>query len=185
MVLYPLRKKAPPSPNLSGKEKAAGAKPKEDPEKLSFFETSLHVKITIEMFNDIAKSKTDLDAVRNIGQRFNGIFGAFAFYGDKAGYKQLKELSIMIDNVCRTYEEQFGRTEISDKHLKILMDSAKCSYKFLQLLRDGKELPKDIFDYYDKTKEEYDATGDIERKTRHSQSEIDDLIEAELNKSAG
>ena len=90
----------PPKP-----KPAAPAKKPKSGEVAGFFEASKHVKDTIERLNHITKDRSNLKALEDIGQRFNGFIGTFAFAGDRDGFKHLKKLAIIIDDTCRFYQK--------------------------------------------------------------------------------
>ena len=151
---------------------------------LTLIETSAHIKETVDMLNAVAKDKAKIETVREIGQRFNGLIGAFSFFGNAAGYPKLRDLSTIIDDISRTYREDHSLT-IKDEHWNLMMESAKTLYLILKDMRDNKPVAPAHIEAADSIWARYGVTTDIVKRESQSQEDIDALIEAELNKNTG
>jgi hypothetical protein len=151
---------------------------------LTLIETSAHIKETVDMLNAVAKDKARIDTVREIGQRFNGLIGAFSFFGNAAGYPKLRDLSTIIDDISRTYREDHT-LNITEEHWSLMMESAKTLYLILKDMRDNKPVTPSHMEAADAIWARYSAAGDIVKRASQSQDEIDALIEAELAKHTG
>jgi len=151
---------------------------------LTLIETSAHIKETVDMLNAVSKDKARIDTVRTIGQRFNGLIGAFSFFGNAAGYPKLRDLSTIIDDISRTYREDHSLI-ITDDHWNLMMESAKTLYLILKDMRDNKPVTATHIAAADEIWARYLVATDIVKRASQSQDEIDALIEAELSKNTG
>ncbi|NRA64823.1 MAG: hypothetical protein HRU19_10105 [Pseudobacteriovorax sp.] len=106
---------------------------------LSAVEASQHLKETVDYINQIAKDAQNKAAMVHIGQRFNGLVGAFHYFGSKEGYSELRQLAECIDAVSRTYEHD-DVTEVDPEHFSFIKRAAVSSYKYLQHLREQKDI---------------------------------------------
>lgn len=154
----------------------AAAKPAAPKKNMSFMEASAHVKDTVDMIKAVAGNRSDLASVTNIGQRFNGIIGTFAFIKGKDGYKQLSDLSGVIDDLCRHYEKG-DFPEISQPHFDLLLNAAKCCYMMLKDLRDQKPVADDQNKQYENVMQIFAGAKEIERRQSQSQDEVDALLD--------
>ncbi|SMF49433.1 hypothetical protein [Pseudobacteriovorax antillogorgiicola] len=150
---------------------------------LTLIETSVHIKDTITMINDIAKDRSNLQQVIDIGQRFNGLIGAFHFFGNKEGYPKLRHLAEIIDAIGRTYEGT-DRTEIDSTHYQILVDAAKCSYLILKDMRDGQGVRPDRLASHDELAERFEALEGIKIRANENQEDIDRMLDEQLKESS-
>lgn len=163
------------SPRKIQKPTKQPAKPAAPKKNVNFFETSKHVQETVESLKKLAGNRTDLEAVGHIGQRFNGIFGAFSFVEDKVGYGELSKLSRVIDDVARHYLAT-DKSEISEPHFNLMMDAAKASYLMLKDLRENKKINDEVIKTYKEVVQRYDAATEIERRESQSQEDIDSML---------
>lgn len=141
----------------------------------NFVEASAHVKVTIDLLNELIKDRKNLEAVRHTGQRFNGLFGTFAFGKDSSGYKELYVLSQIVDDVCRHYEGD-EHSEISEEHFNLLVSAAKCTYYMLKELRENRPLNESHVEVFDKVVATFEKHPEIKRRDSKSQDEVDDLL---------
>lgn len=164
-----------PSSNLQKRRAPTGKVDDGTPKNLSAFEASAHVKDTIGMINELAKDKQEFKTVSLIGQRFNGLIGTFAFYGDKPGWKELRQIGQQIDCIARTY--QLGdKGPVADKHFELLVNLAKSAFIILQDLRNAKEPQKAELEKATAMTNLVDKDPDIINKTALDQESIDSLL---------
>jgi len=168
--------------SLSKKNEAA-AQAKEDAKKdenksVSVIEASGHVKQTIDKLNELAKDRAQLKSLQDVGQVFNGFIGAFPYLESKDGYKQIRMLSEMIDNIARTYDRNPALTEVTEDHFNILLGCAKSCYVILKVLRENGTLTPEINKAYDLLKSKYDADASIYRPEKKSQDEVDNIFDS-------
>lgn len=149
---------------------------------LSLIEASAHIKETIEMINSLSKDRSQLAAVVNIGQRFNGLIGAFYYFANKEGFPKLLHLAEIIDAIGRTYEST-DRTEISEKHYNLLVEAAKCSYILLKDLREEKGINPASIIAHDKLSLEFKSLDDIKRREISDQETVDEIVSNGLKTS--
>ena len=158
-------------------------KPKEPPKpqkNLNFYETSQHIKDTLDSLKALGQDRKDMAAIQHIGQRFNGIFGAFSFVEDKKGYKELLQLSHIIDDIARHYAKEDAKKEIENPHYELLLDAAKCSYLLLKQLRDNLPIEKTHLDAYEKVTKDREKCPEVAvyKAAKQSQEEIDEMLKA-------
>jgi hypothetical protein len=158
----------PPSPS----EQAS----KEGPA-LTLIETSAHIKATVELLNSVSKDRSRLDILKQIGQRFNGIIGTFAFFVQKAGYGQVKDLATIIDDVSRTYEDSEDHKDLTEKHWQLLMESAKTLYLILKDLRENRPPTTGYVDKANTLIALYQKDGDIRKRSSQTQDEVDRIVD--------
>lgn len=140
------------------------------------FETSGHVKDTITMINIIGKNPEAIDQVMKVGQIFNGLVGALAYFENKAGCRELRHLAIMVDEISRYYTEE-KKSRISDEHFQIFHDAAVTSFRILQLLRENKEVNPDLIRQSVSLREKYDGMQEFRTRETVDQDEIDRMLE--------
>ena len=156
--------------------KSAPPPPPKPQKSVTAYEASGHIRDTVEQLKTLANDRTNLDALLEIGQRFNGIMGAFAFLESKVGMSELKKLSLIIDCVARTYENK-EQSEMSQPHFSLLLDAAKCSYKILMYLRDNSSsLPEELLRQAKAISDAFDVAKDIVRRDSQSQEDVDQLL---------
>lgn len=161
--------------NSEKKPSSAADTPKKGTKNLNFYETSDHVKDTIDSLGKLKNDRGNLEALFHIGQRFNGIFGAFAFVKDKPGYAELAQLAHIIDDIARHYQRD-DQNEITEKHYTLMLEAAKCSYLLLKQLRDTLPVDKQQLDVYAEIKKDYDAASEIQRRESLDQAGVDSLL---------
>jgi len=106
---------------------------------ISFFEATQHIRESIDAVNELLKDGHKLDLLQMVGQRFNGLVGAYCFLQNQTGFKELFHLSVVIDDICRNYKHQSEKTSIDLSHLDLLIKAVKCAFLILKRLRDGAE----------------------------------------------
>ena len=163
-----------PSANLAKRESPQG-KSLEKKKSISAFEASAHVKETIVLINELDKNKEDLETLGKIGQLFNGLIGAFAFYGERGGWFQLKQLAEYIDDIARTYLDSDPKP-VSAAHFKLLLASAKASFMLLQDLRNSAEADKAKVDQAEQVIKDLKNSSGIRKRKTISQQDVDTLI---------
>lgn len=153
-------------------------KSKEDVAKknITAFETSGHLRETIAMINIIDKNRSAVDQVVKVGQIFNGVVGAFAYFANKPGFSELKNLAIIIDDVSRFYIKE-SKEKIADNHFELLFRAAKASFQILQKLRDDKEVSKELLKEAHDINDFYMKIDDIVKREQFDQNEIDKMLE--------
>ncbi len=151
---------------------------------ITLLETSAHLKETVELLNTVAKDKNRTDLVRSVGQRFNGLIGAFAFLKATKGFAEMQNLARIVDDVARTYESPASPV-ITDKHWQLMMESAKTLYLILRELRESHPIPETLLGKAAQLEKLYQAADNLSRRQSQSQDDIDQLIENELLKKLG
>ena len=154
-----------------------GAQKPQGKKNVNFYETSKHVQETITSLNALKNKPGNLKALEKIGQRFNGIFGAFSFVQEKPGYRELCYLSHLIDDVARHYENG-DKKNISQEHLALMLEAAKCSFAMLKLLRDSQPLTPNHNKAFELIEERFNNHPEIERRSETSQDDVDAMISA-------
>lgn len=139
------------------------------------FETSGHLKSSLAMLNIVEKNREALDQVQKVGQIFNGLVGALAYFGNKAGYKQLRNLAIMIDEVSRCYDDKKSQ-KISDDHFKLFYQGSINSFKILQHLREEKEVEASLIESSEALFSTFSSMEEFKDKHTCDQDEIDKLL---------
>lgn len=145
---------------------------------INFIETSKHVQISIEMINQLAKDKSKLEELQIIGQRFNGVFGTFSFFGKTEGFFQLYFSSCIIDNICRTYARNAALTSMSTEHFNLLFRVANNAFIMLKELRSEKPLSDGLKKAHVKLIEEYKMDKSIYKPDVQNQDQVDTLIKS-------
>jgi hypothetical protein len=163
-------------------EEAAESSPKRASKpSLTLIETSAHIKETVDMLNAVSKDKSRIETVRMIGQKFNGLIGAFAFFGHSTGYPKLRELAVIIDDISRTYRVD-ETLKITEDHWEMMMESAKCLYLILKDMREGRPPAPAYIRKADSLISMYKVADDIDKREAQTQEEIDQLIAEEMLK---
>lgn len=174
------KKPATPAGSPSSSSSAAPS----DKNSVTLLETSAHIKETVELLNSVAKDKNRTDLVRTIGQRFNGLIGAFAFLKASPGFTEMQNMARIVDDVSRTYRDDKDRS-ITEKHWELLFESSKTLYIILRELREHRPIPETLFTKAAQLEKTYAATLDLSRRQSQSQADVDQLLEAELLKRFG
>jgi hypothetical protein len=150
----------------------------------TFFEASNHVRSTIDHINQVSADFKNVKTFIEIGNRFNGIFGTFAFLAGKEGYWQMHDLSIMIDTICRTYDLEPDRKEVEKSHFDFVLRAAKCSYLVLKELREEKPVSEPNTVETNAIKKEFEQFANLRRRESKSQEDVDSLLDDLLNKAS-
>jgi hypothetical protein len=106
---------------------------------ISFFEATQHIRESIDAVNELLKDGHKLDLLQMVGQRFNGLVGAYCFLQNQTGFKELFHLSVVVDDISRNYRHQSEKTSVDVSHLDLLLRAVKCAFLILKRLRDGAE----------------------------------------------
>ena len=175
--------KIDPNATPKKKEKAKEPEANSSHSATSLIETSNHIKDTIDMINSLVKDRSNFELLADISQRFNGLIGAFRFFGGKEGYPLLGHLAEIIDTVGRSYEESDAK-EIETEHFQLIVDAARCSYLILKDMREGRGvIPKRLKQHQDLSKA-FSSLSNIKFKENFNQSEVDQLLEEQLKLSS-
>ena len=140
---------------------------------LPFVEASQHVRDTIQLLNNLSNHGEVIAEVVAIGQRFNGFIGAFAFFEDKLGFKELMALAKMIDSVSKHYEKAQDGANISVEHKNFMIQCCKCALFVLKDLRETGTIGKPSLEAYSAIPQEFQKLTDIKVRTETSQEQID------------
>lgn len=141
----------------------------------TFFEASAHVKETIELINKLASDYGQTKLVLDIGQRFNGFFGAFSFLYGKEGFSELTDLARLIDNIAFTYETSGAM--LTEEHFKMLHQAAKGAFLVLKDLREGKPIVAETKSLCAAVIAQGAKDPSLQRKAQADQAEVDALLE--------
>ncbi|MFW7380690.1 MAG: hypothetical protein ACOH5I_17890 [Oligoflexus sp.] len=150
----------------------------------SVIEASIHLKDTVDLLNQFSADKNKREALQAVGQKFNGLVGAFAFLQDQAGYKSLCSLAQIIDEICRHYENQ--HTEVHDNHWSLIKEAAKCAYLLLRDMRE--QTPTEALNQWITKEAElsqsFSTLADIQKREQLDQNAVDTLLE-DIQKKSG
>ena len=160
--------KAPPTPANSG------AAPNKPPQPV--VDCAQHVRDTIPRIAALAKDPKAMDKLADIGQRFNGVMGTFAFFMGKDGFTEVQQQSTLIDAICRTYETNPQLTEVSPPHIQLLIDSAKVSFDVLTSLLKGGPIDPSLKTRAAKCFQQYEADSSIIKRAAGTQADVDELM---------
>lgn len=149
--------------------------PKQAPKNLTAFETTAHVREAIAMINIVDKNREAIDQIKKIGQIFNGVVGAFGYFSNKKGFNEIRDLSIIIDDVSRYYENG-NESSISSPHYELLFNAIKTSFLILQSLRENKEPASEQLSNAAKIHEDYLKMDELKKREIFSQDAIDEMI---------
>ncbi|MBQ47215.1 MAG: hypothetical protein CMP10_07080 [Zetaproteobacteria bacterium] len=144
-------------------------------EDVTFQETWLHLKETLSALKALEEDRSNLEAIGKIGQRFNGIFGAFAYEKEKQGYLELSNLAHIIDDIARHYNSEFHQ-EIDEEHFRLMLVAAESSFSMISTLKQGHHLGPEHIKVYQSIKDEFDQHTEIGRRTENKQEEVDALL---------
>ncbi len=153
-----------------------GQENKKNTSSVNFLETTKHIRSSIESLNNIAKDDSRVDDMQHIGQRFNGMIGAFAFYGKKSGYHELHTIATYIDNICRIYEND--KDKVDKSHFDIVLLAARTAFLLLKDLREGNELSPKNKETLNSITESYNKLSDVKERNSQSQQDVDALIDS-------
>lgn len=152
------------------KESAAPAK------SITLVEASTHVQETVEMIRVLGKDKSKLEILAQVGQKFNGLVGAFPYFAQKDGFKQLQGLAQVIDVISRHYQEPGCPSSVEENHFKLLVASAKTSYLMLLALRENKALDPAVLQEANHCLQQYEQASELKKPDTQSQDAIDALL---------
>lgn len=148
-----------------------------------FIEATLHVKASFDALTACLKDRKNLTALEAVGQRFNGVFGTYSFFGEREGFKELSQLSTVIDDICRTYVT--GKfPEITESHAQLLLDAARCSFLMLKELRESLPLPAVQKAELNRITSLYGKDDTIGKRASQKQEDIDSMIDDLMNKAS-
>jgi hypothetical protein len=142
----------------------------------AFFETSAHLKEAIVHLNAVLKDPARLDALAEVGQLFNGVFGTFAFYQDRMGSTNLIAVSAVIDDLCRSYAKS-DKKQVAAEHVNLLKEAAEACLLILKDLREGKPPQDARRAAIDKLVERAKNDETIQQRRNVSQDDVDRLLE--------
>lgn len=155
------------SPKKSGKEGAV----------LSFFEATKHLRESVDAVNILHKDPQNLDLLLRVGQRFNGLVGAYCFLQNQPGFKELFHLSVVVDDISRNYKQPSAIQSVDARHLELLTRSVRCAFLVLKRLRDGSEPEPSQTEEAMQLFENYLADTTITKRELVSQDDVEDLLE--------
>ena len=147
-----------------------------------FTEATNHVKTSFEALQVMLKDRKNLPALEAVGQRFNGVFGTYSFFGDKEGFKELSQLSTVIDDICRTYATGTFK-EVSEPHAALLTDAARTSFLMLKELREDKPIAAQQKADIKKITAAHLADTTILKRASKNQVDIDSMIDDLMKKA--
>lgn len=135
-----------------------------------------HAKQTIDLLKKVAADSSAVAQFVAIGQRFNGLYGAYLFLGGKDGYHQLRILCEIIDALSKTYGKETGRSALAKAHVELMVRSAKCVFGILKEMRSGKMLSDELKSETDDVRRAYEGMGDVFRREAMSQEFVDEIL---------
>ena len=135
-----------------------------------------HVRDTISRLAALAKDPKAMDKLADIGQRFNGVMGTFAFFMGKDGFTEVQQQSTLIDAICRTYEANPQLTQVSAPHLQLLIDAAKVCFDVLTALLRGGPFDPSLKTRATKCFEQYEADGLLLKRAAGTQEDVDEIL---------
>ena len=144
---------------------------------LTAAESSKHLIGVFESVNQLKNDHKDFKALEHIGQRFNGIFGTFVFYGERPGWSELCKISYQIDNISKTYLKSEELDEVATEHVLLLIDLVKGAFRLLHSLRESAGVKKSELDEVLETVTQVENDPRIIQMVQISQDEVDNLIE--------
>ena len=149
--------------------------PKEGPV-LSFFEATKHLRESVEAVNELHKNLGHLDLLHRIGQRFNGLVGAYCFFQNQSGFKELFHLSVVVDDISRNYDGT-STTSIDSQHLNLLTDAVRAAFVILKRLREGHEPEPTQTEDAMRIFDSFQNDSTITKRERSSQDEVEALLQ--------
>ncbi len=142
----------------------------------SIAEATQHAKQTIDLLKKIAADPAAVPQFVAIGQRFNGLYGAYLFLGGKDGYHQLRILCEVIDALSKTYAKESSKKVLAKGHVELMVRCAKCVFGILKEMRTGKALSDDFKAETDAVRAAYEAQPDVFRREAMSQEFVDEIL---------
>lgn len=143
---------------------------------LSFFEATKHLRESIDAVNELHKDSGHLDLLHRIGQRFNGLVGAYCFFQNQAGFKELFHLSVVVDDISRHYDGT-SATAMDPQHLNLLTDAVRAAFVILKRLRDGLDPEPAQTEEAMRIFESFQNDSTITKRERSSQDEVEALLQ--------
>jgi len=145
---------------------------------VALVEASAHIKDAIELLNSVAKDRSRLDILQQIDQKFNGLIGSFAFFGQKDGYKQIKDLAYIIDGVARSYQNTKADSPIEESHWQMILDSAKTLSLLLRDMRVARPMNDAHLKKAQQLWQRFEQDQRLEKRSIQSQDGVDELFAA-------
>lgn len=136
-----------------------------------------HVKGTLKYIDIINKDPKRIDAIQNIGQKFNGLMGTYwNFYQGRPGLDQVYFIAIMIDEICRTYDD--GEIETIDPdHVDLVTRGCNLLFNILMDVKKGSKVFSSEYKELAAIKKKYKKMENIKRRDSLSQSKVDELMD--------
>lgn len=117
------------------------AKPKVDPEvRMTAQDAAAHLKSVVEQVNQIAADPSRLEMLADVGQRYNGIMGTFAFFPNVAGATELAQVGTVVDSIARTYPKPPGR--LTPEHFELLVACCKVTLPLIRTIALAEPVPE-------------------------------------------
>jgi hypothetical protein len=143
---------------------------------LSFFEATKHLRESVDAVNELHKAPDSLDLLLRVGQRFNGLVGAYCFLQNQPGFKELFHLSVVVDDISRNYRPQSERSSVDPIHLALVTKAVRCAFMILKKLRDGVEPDPLQTEEAMEIFETYLADSTISKRVLVNQDEVEQLM---------
>lgn len=159
-----------------GKDDKAPAKPSASQAGDSIAEAIQHAKQTIDLLQKVSADRSAVAAFVAIGQRFNGLYGAYLFLGGKDGYHQLRMICEIIDALGKTYGKGEGKSALAPAHVELMMRCAKCVFAILKEMRSGKSVAGALNAETEAIRKAYDTLEDVFRREAESQEFVDEIL---------
>lgn len=128
------------------------------------------------MLKKVAADPAAVSQFVAIGQRFNGLYGAYLFLGGKDGYHQLRILCEVIDALSKTYGKDEGKSALAKPHVNLMVRCAKCVFGILKEMRGGKAVSDDFKTETQAIRSAYEAMPDVFRREAMSQEFVDEIL---------
>jgi hypothetical protein len=167
------------APRMSRPRAAPRAAPAATSRFVCIEEAVQHLKTTVGMLQALATSATGPEATRlvqAIGQRFNGLYGTFLFFGERSGYRQLRRLCEIVDAVGKTYEREADRQNVAAVHAALLLRAARCAFAVLKEMRHGQPITPALEAEATAIDTVYQAATDLFHREPASQDLVDELL---------
>ena len=140
------------------------------------FKTALsHVRETRQLLDNVGSDRYDFSTLEEIGQRFNGLIGTFAFAKGKEGFCHILPLAEMIDAVVVHYKKE-KETELLEEHLGFILEAVPFTIDLLQKLADGNTIETSDVDEVNRIIDLYMEQTEIAEKETLDQDEVDKLV---------
>ncbi len=159
-----------------GKVEKAQTKAPTSPSGESIGEAIEHAKLTIDLLKKVAGDPAAVTQFVAIGQRFNGLYGAYLFLGGKDGYHQLRILCEVIDALSKSYGKDAGKTALARSHVDLMVRCAKCVFGILKEMRGGKAVSDELKAETQAIRTAYESLSDVFRREAMSQEFVDEIL---------